>query len=128
MMIPIKLTTSEDFLKIKETLTRMGIANQRDKILYQSCHILKKQDPLSGYPQYYIVHFKDMMKLDGKVVDISPEDIQRTVSIAKTLEAWGMCEVEYSSEEYPVTNNFRVIKAAQKQDWVLKSKYIVGGA
>ncbi|CAL1777977.1 translational repressor [Acinetobacter phage Morttis] len=126
MMIPIKLVQNENFLKIKETLTRMGIANQRDKILYQSCHILKKQDPISGEPQYYIVHFKDMMRLDGKVVQISDEDVQRTVSIAKTLETWGLLEVEYAPPEIEVTNNFRVIKAVQKSEWTLKSKYVVG--
>uniref|UniRef100_A0AB38ZCQ7 Translation repressor protein n=1 Tax=Acinetobacter phage vB_AbaSt_W16 TaxID=3116434 RepID=A0AB38ZCQ7_9CAUD len=126
MMIPIKLVQSENFLKVKETLTRMGIANQRDKVLYQSCHILKKQDPATGEPKFYIVHFKDMMRLDGKVVNISDEDIQRTVSIAKTLETWGLVEVEFAPPEIEVTNNFRVIKAAQKAEWSLKSKYVVG--
>ncbi|AWY10337.1 translational regulator protein [Acinetobacter phage vB_AbaM_Konradin] len=126
MMIPIKLVHPENFLKVKETLTRMGIANQRDKVLYQSCHILKKQSPQTGADQMYIVHFKDMMRLDGKVVNISDEDVQRTVSIAKTLEAWGLIEVEYVPPEIEVTNNFRVIKAAQKAEWTLKSKYVVG--
>ncbi|QAU03957.1 translational repressor protein [Acinetobacter phage Henu6] len=126
MMIPIKLVQSENFLKVKETLTRMGIANQRDKVLYQSCHILKKQDPATSEPKFYIVHFKDMMRLDGKVVNISDEDVQRTVSIAKTLETWGLLEVEFAPPEIEVTNNFRVIKAAQKAEWTLKSKYVVG--
>lgn len=125
-MIPIKLTQPENFLKIKETLTRMGIANQRDKVLYQSCHILKKHDVETGEPRLFIVHFKDMMRLDGKLVNISDEDIQRTVSIAKTLETWGLLEVESSPENVEVTNNFRVIKAAQKAEWTLKSKYVVG--
>ncbi|QGZ15683.1 translational regulator protein [Acinetobacter phage vB_AbaM_Apostate] len=96
MMIPIKLVHPENFLKVKETLTRMGIANQRDKVLYQSCHILKKQSPQTGADQMYIVHFKDMMRLDGKVVNISDEDVQRTVSIAKTLEAWVLLRLNMS--------------------------------
>lgn len=118
-MIEIKLVQESKFLCIKETLTRMGIANNRDKVLYQSCHILSKRG------KFYIAHFKDMMKLDGKPVVISEEDNLRTFSIAKTLETWGLLEV-IDGPNLEVTNNFRVIKAAQKSDWKLRSKYKVG--
>ena len=125
-MIEIKLTDPNNFLRVKETLTRMGIANQRDKVIYQSCHILKKYNKETGENSFYIVHFKDMMKLDGKIVNISDEDIVRTYSIAKTLELWGLVEVINSPPDLEVTNNFRVIKASQKSDWKLLSKYVVG--
>lgn len=124
-MIKIELTNPNNFLKVKETLTRMGIANQRDKVLYQSCHILTKRNPTTGASEMNIVHFKDMMRLDGKVVSISDEDIQRTYSIAKTLESWGLLVV-VDKPALEVTNNFRVIKAAQKAEWTLKAKYVVG--
>lgn len=119
-MIEINLTPASNFLRVKETLTRMGIANQRDKVLYQSCHILQKRG------KFYIAHFKDMMKLDGKPVVIAAEDQIRTYSIAKTLETWGLCSLVEDTKEFEVTNNFRVIKAAQKVEWTLKAKYIVG--
>lgn len=117
-MISITLNKPEDFLKVKETLTRMGIANNRDKVLYQSCHILHKQD------QYFICHFKDMMRLDGKQVEITDEDLLRTLSIAKTLESWGLVQTDIGDIE--ISNNFRVIKHAQKQEWKLVTKYKVG--
>lgn len=118
-MIKITMTKNENFLRIAETLTRMGIANNKDKIIYQSCHILQKQN------EYYIAHFKDMMKLDGKRVDISEEDHIRTLSISKTLESWGLLNV-VGNYEGEVTNNFRVIKHSQKSEWTLSSKYTVG--
>lgn len=117
-MIEIKLNENM-FLRAKETLTRMGVANNRDKVLYQSCHILQKQG------KYFIVHFKDMMALDGKQVNISDEDKLRTFSIAKTLETWGILEV-LDDIDLQVTNNFRVIKAVDKVDWTLKAKYKIG--
>lgn len=125
-MIKIVLTNPDNFLKVKETLTRMGIANQRDKILYQSCHILTKRNINTGEGEMFIAHFKDMMGLDGKVVNISDEDKQRTYSIAKTLETWGLLVVDGAYPTLEVTNNFRVIKAAQKIEWKLLSKYVVG--
>lgn len=119
-MIKVTLTQKENFLKIAETLTRMGIANNKDKILYQSCHILQKQN------EYFIAHFKDMMKLDGKIVEISDEDHSRRYSIAKTLEIWGLLEIDQQEPKQDVLNNFRVIKHNQKSEWTLKPKYTVG--
>lgn len=118
-MIKIAMTNENNFLRIAETLTRMGIANNKDKIIYQSCHILQKQN------EYFIAHFKDMMKLDGKRVDIDEEDQIRTYSIAKTLESWGLLNVVDESK-HEVTNNFRVIKFSQKSEWTLMSKYNIG--
>ncbi|QBQ77558.1 putative translation repressor protein [Escherichia phage vB_EcoM_WFbE185] len=121
-MIEIKLKNPEDFLKVKETLTRMGIANNKDKILYQSCHILQKQG------KYYIVHFKEMLRMDGRQVDIDGEDYQRRDSIAQLLEDWGLIVIEDSAREdlFGLTNNFRVISFKQKDDWTLKAKYTIG--
>lgn len=117
-MINIILNTPDDFLKVKETLTRMGIANNKDKVLYQSCHILQKQG------KYFIAHFKDMMKLDGKTVNITDDDLLRTLSITKTLESWGLLRTDIGETE--ISNNFRVIKFSQKSEWDLRSKYTVG--
>lgn len=121
-MIEIKLKNPEDFLKVKETLTRMGIANNKDKVLYQSCHILQKQG------KYYIVHFKEMLRMDGRQVDIDGEDYQRRDSIAQLLEDWGLIVIEDSAREdlFGLTNNFRVISFKQKDDWSLKAKYTIG--
>ncbi|WPK29067.1 endoribonuclease translational repressor [Escherichia phage vB_EcoP_EP32B] len=121
-MIEIKLKNPEDFLKVKETLTRMGIANNKDKVLYQSCHILQKQG------KYYIVHFKEMLRMDGRQVDIDGEDYQRRDSIAQLLEDWGLIAIEDSAREdlFGLTNNFRVISFKQKDDWTLKAKYTIG--
>lgn len=121
-MIEITLKQPEDFLKVKETLTRMGIANNRDKVLYQSCHILQKQG------LYYIVHFKEMLKLDGRPVVISEEDEQRRDSITWLLEDWGLIEIAQGQRTFmhEMTNNFRVIGFKQKPEWTLKAKYTIG--
>lgn len=120
-MIEITLKQNEDFLKVKETLTRMGIANNKDKVLYQSCHILHKQN------KYYIVHFKEMLKLDGRPVVIDSEDYVRRDSIAQLLEQWGLVDIESPDVHLAqMQNNFRVISFKQKDEWTLKSKYTIG--
>jgi hypothetical protein len=119
-MIEITLKQPEDFLKVKETLTRMGIANNKDKVLYQSCHILQKQG------RYYIVHFKEMLKLDGRPVTIDLEDEIRRDSIAQLLADWGLLSINRGQTLAQMQNNFRVITFKQKNEWTLKSKYTIG--
>lgn len=121
-MLEIALTASDDFLKIRETLTRIGIANNRDKKLYQSCHILQKQG------RYFIVHFKELLKLDGRTVEISQEDYERRNDIAYLLQEWGMCEIVADSPEFdsPGNNFFRVISFKDKNNWELIHKYKFG--
>lgn len=119
-MIEITLKQPEDFLKVKETLTRMGIANNKDKVLYQSCHILQKQG------HYYIVHFKEMLKLDGRPVIIDLEDEIRRDSIAQLLADWGLLSINRGQTLAQMQNNFRVITFKQKHEWTLKSKYTIG--
>lgn len=121
-MIEIKLKQPEDFLKVKETLTRMGIANNKDKVLYQSCHILQKQG------RYFIVHFKEMLRMDGRPVVFDEEDEVRRDSITQLLEDWGLIEIVVGQRGrmFEMTNNFRVISFKQKPDWTLKAKYTIG--
>lgn len=121
-MIEITLKKPEDFLKVKETLTRMGIANNKDKVLYQSCHILQKKG------LYYIVHFKEMLRMDGRQVEMTEEDEVRRDSIAWLLEDWGLIEIVPSQRTFmkDLTNNFRVISFKQKHEWKLVPKYTIG--
>ncbi|MGQ3469320.1 translational repressor RegA, partial [Xanthomonas campestris] len=107
-MIEITLKKPEDFLKVKETLTRMGIANNKDKVLYQSCHILQKQG------RYYIVHFKEMLKLDGRPVIIDLEDEIRRDSIAQLLADWGLLSINRGQTLAQMQNTSREIARRQK--------------
>ncbi|QQK88127.1 translational repressor of early genes [Providencia phage PSTRCR_127] len=118
-MVEITLNTPDDFLKIRETLTRIGIANNTKKIIWQSCHILQKQG------KYFIVHFKELLKLDGRIVDITDEDIKRRNNIAGLLEDWGLCNI-VSDVTITDEHNFRVISFQQKKDWTLVHKYKIG--
>lgn len=121
-MIEITLKKPEDFLKVKETLTCMGIANNKDKVLYQSCHILQKKG------LYYIVHFKEMLRMDGRQVEMTEEDEVRRDSIAWLLEDWGLIEIVPGQRTFmkDLTNNFRVISFKQKHEWKLVPKYTIG--
>ena len=121
-MIEITLKKPEDFLKVKETLTRMGIANNKDKVLYQSCHILQKKG------LYYIVHFKEMLRMDGRQVEMTEEDEVRRDSIAWLLEDWGLIEIVPGQRTFmkDLTNNFRVISFKQTHEWKLVPKYTIG--
>ncbi|QPI13798.1 translational repressor protein [Serratia phage 4S] len=119
-MIQIELIDPENFLKIRETLTRMGIANNKTKTLYQSCHILQKQG------NYFIVHFKELLKLDGRQVDITDEDLDRRDSIVQLLEDWGLLNIMPGQPVEPVKNNFRIISFKQKDEWTLVPKYQIG--
>lgn len=118
-MLEIVLNHPDDFLKIKETLTRIGIANNKDKVLYQSCHILQKQG------KYFIVHFKELLKLDGREVNISAEDMTRRNNIAMCLSQWNMCQI-LGTHEFSTENHFRIIPFREKSDWKLVHKYRIG--
>lgn len=122
--LEIQLTDDSDsFRKIRETLRRMGIANNKKTILYQSCHILNKRGKV------YIVHFKEMLLLDGREVNITSEDIERRNDITKLLEEWGLCKiVDVKAAESERANRFRVIsyRDATEGGWTLEHKYVVG--
>lgn len=121
--LEINLTDDQSFLKVKETLTRIGVSSNKEKKLYQSCHILSKQD------KYYIVHFKELFALDGRAVDISDEDIGRRNTIACLLEEWDLVDVvDYSVVEdnrLPITS-LKVLKYSEKTDYDLVAKYQIG--
>jgi hypothetical protein len=120
--LEIKLAEKEDFLKVKETLTRMGVASKRDKILYQSCHILHKQG------RYYIVHFKELFALDGKPTDFTHEDCSRRNTIARLLEDWNLIKIINKDiiEDMIPLSQVKIISFKEKEMWVLTSKYSVG--
>ena len=125
--VEIRLKHPDDFLKIRETLSRIAIASKREKKLYQSCHILHKQG------KYYLVHFKELFKLDGKPSDFyeSETDIARRNSIANLISEWGLCElVDPSKSESPTTpvNTLKILSYKEKNDWILETKYNVGNS
>jgi hypothetical protein len=117
-MLEIELPDPDAFLKIKETLTRIGVASKTDNTLWASCAILHRQG------RYYVLHFKELFALDGRPTNITLEDIQRRNTIAKLLEQWGLCKV-LSTEALPTTSmsNIKVIPHREKGNWTLLSKY-----
>jgi hypothetical protein len=121
-LLEIKIAQEDDFLKIKETLTRIGVASRKDKKLYQSCHILHKQG------KFYIVHFKEMFALDGKPTDFSEEDLGRRNTIAKLLEDWGLLSI-VAPATMTITapmNIIKIISFKDKSNWELVQKYAIG--
>jgi len=122
-LIEVTLKEPDDFLKIRETLSRIGVASKKDRTLYQSCHILHKQG------KYYIVHFKELFLLDGKRSDISEDDIGRRNTIANLLNEWGLLAlVDSSKSREPVTplSHIKIISHKEKNDWSLVTKYNIG--
>lgn len=122
-LIEVRLAKEDDFLKVKETLTRIGVASKRDMKLYQSCHILHKQG------RYYIVHFKELFALDGKPASISEEDYGRRNTIVKLLDEWGLVEsVTPVTALEPLTplSQIKVIPHKEKTQWELVAKYNIG--
>ena len=122
--IPLEVTLAQpdDFLKVRETLTRIGVASRKEKILYQSCHILHKQG------NYFIVHFKELFALDGKQADLSDNDIERRNTIAKLLSDWGLVKVvnpEIIKDLAPLSQ-IKVIAFKDKDEWDLQTKYNIG--
>jgi hypothetical protein len=123
-LVEVLLEDKDDFLKVRETLTRIGISSKKEKILYQSCHILHKQG------KYYIVHFKEMFALDGKPTDISENDLSRRNAIAKLLEEWELIKVvdpESIKTPPPIfLSQIKIISHKEKNDWQLIPKYNIG--
>ncbi len=122
-LIEVKIAEEEDFLKIKETLTRIGVASRKEKKLYQSCHIFHKQG------KYYIVHFKEMFIIDGKPSDFSEEDKGRRNKIASLLQEWGLLKVveaERIVDPQASMSQIKIINHKEKNDWTLEAKYNMG--
>ena len=121
-MVEISLKEPDDFLKVRETLTRIGVASRKEKKLYQSCHILHKKG------QYYIVHFKELFALDGKRANLSENDVQRRNRIIKLLSDWGLVEIVKIDEvkDSAPLSQIKVIAYKEKHDWTLESKYNIG--
>ena len=121
-MVEVALKTDDDFLKIRETLTRIGVASRKDKTIYQSCHILHKQG------RYYIVHFKELFALDGKKATLSTNDVQRRNRIVQLLSDWGLISIsakEISADVAPLSQ-IKVLSYKEKGDWILEQKYNIG--
>jgi hypothetical protein len=121
---PLEVTLAEpdDFLKIRETLTRIGVASRKDKVLYQSCHILHKQG------RYFIVHFKELFALDGKTADLTDNDLQRRNTIAKLLVDWGLVKINDPQffTDYAPLSQIKVISHKEKDEWKLETRYNIG--
>ena len=120
LMLEIKLGEPDDFLKIRETLSRIGVASRKERKLYQSCHILHKQG------RYYIVHFKELFALDGKATNLSQNDIERRNTITGLLEDWGLVEVLGLSEPRAPLSQIKIISYKEKEEWTLETKYNIG--
>tara|TARA_B100000003_G_scaffold201199_1_gene208989 strand:- start:191 stop:625 length:435 start_codon:yes stop_codon:yes gene_type:complete len=121
-MVEILLREPDDFLKVRETLTRIGVASRKEKKLYQSCHILHKQG------KYYIVHFKELFALDGKYANITVNDIQRRNRIIKLLVDWGLVNLVDETKVMDIAplNQIKVIAYKEKSEWTLEQKYNIG--
>ena len=121
-MVEVTLGQPDDFLKVRETLTRIGVASRKERKLYQSCHILHKQG------KYYIVHFKELFALDGKRANLSENDVQRRNRIIKLLSDWGLVEIvkEDTVKDAAPLSQIKVIAYKEKHEWTLESKYNIG--
>tara|TARA_Y100001938_G_C7868115_1_gene318946 strand:- start:24 stop:467 length:444 start_codon:yes stop_codon:yes gene_type:complete len=122
MMVEVLLNEPDDFLKVRETLTRIGVASRKEKKLYQSCHILHKQG------RYYLVHFKELFALDGKRANLTVNDVQRRNRITKLLSDWGLISIvkDDSVMDIAPLNQIKVLSYKDKGDWVLEQKYNIG--
>ena len=122
MMVEVVLNEPDDFLKVRETLTRIGVASRKEKKLYQSCHILHKQG------RYYVVHFKELFALDGKHANLTVNDAQRRNRIVRLLADWGLITVVKpdSVNDIAPLNQIKVLAYKEKNDWILEQKYNIG--
>ena len=121
-MVEVKLSHPDDFLKVRETLSRIGVASRKEKKLYQSCHILHKQG------RYYIVHFKELFALDGKTANLTQNDVQRRNRITQLLSDWGLITIvnDETITDIAPLNQIKVLAYKEKGEWELESKYNIG--
>ena len=119
-MLEVTLKEPDVFLKIRETLSRIGVASRKEKKIYQSCHILHKQG------RYYIVHFKELFALDGKQTNLSENDIARRNTISKLLKDWGLVEIQGEAEPIAPLSQIKIISFKEKNEWSLETKYNIG--
>jgi hypothetical protein len=121
-MLEVTIKQPDDFLKVRETLTRIGVASRKDKTLFQSCHILHKQG------KYYIVHFKELFALDGKLATLSENDIQRRNTIAVLLADWSLIDIvkKEAAENKAPLSQIKVLPFKEKKEWTLSAKYNIG--
>ena len=119
-MLEIGLKEPDDFLKVRETLSRIGVASRKERKLYQSCHILHKQG------RYFIVQFKELFALDGKETNLSENDISRRNTIAKLLSDWGLVEIMGEAEPVAPLSQIKILSYREKDEWTLETKYNIG--
>ena len=119
-MLEVKIKEPDDFLKIRETLTRIGVASRKERKIYQSCHILHKQG------RYFIVHFKELFALDGKTANIFINDIERRNTIAQLLSDWGLIELVGEITAKAPLSQIKVLPFKEKNEWILEPKYNIG--
>ena len=121
-MVEVTLNEPDDFLKVRETLTRIGVASRKEKKIYQSCHILHKQG------RYYLVHFKELFALDGKHANLTSNDVQRRNRIAQLLADWGLVGIVDADKIQDIAplNQIKVLSYKDKGDWILETKYNIG--
>jgi hypothetical protein len=119
-MVEVILGEPDDFLKVRETLTRIGVASRKEKKIYQSCHILHKQG------RYYLVHFKELFALDGKKSSLTDNDIERRNTIAGLLSDWGLVGLVGESEPKAPLSQIKVLSFNEKDEWILETKYNIG--
>ena len=119
-MLEIGLKEPDDFLKVRETLSRIGVASRKERKLYQSCHILHKQG------RYFIVHFKELFALDGKSTNLSENDIARRNTIANLLKDWGLVDIIGDASEVAPLSQIKVLSFREKDEWTLETKYNIG--
>jgi len=121
-MVEVVLNEPDDFLKVRETLTRIGVASRKEKKIYQSCHILHKQG------RYYLVHFKELFALDGKHANLTVNDVQRRNRIAQLIADWGLVEIVDATKIQDIAplNQIKVLSYKDKSEWILETKYNIG--
>ena len=120
LMLEVILNEADDFLKVRETLSRIGVASRKERKLYQSCHILHKQG------RYFIVHFKELFALDGKPTNISLNDLERRNTIAGLLADWELVEILGNNEPKAPLSQIKVLSFKEKDEWILETKYNIG--